>query len=81
MYANKTRSAAAAAEFRAEMGRQQMSIQELAAHVDLHPNTVSLKLRGQRSLSLDEFFLMADALRLDRAKLVSTVADCFGSAE
>ncbi|MDR2930629.1 MAG: helix-turn-helix domain-containing protein [Propionibacteriaceae bacterium] len=68
------RSAVVVAEFRAEMGRQQLTVQELATRVGLHPTTVSMKVRGRRALSLDEFFILADALRLDKARLVQAAA-------
>ena len=62
-----------AAEFRAEAGRKQISISQIAAKVGLHPNTVSLKLRGDKSFTVDDFFAFASALDVSPADVVNVV--------
>lgn len=61
---------AVAAEVRAEAARAEMSQAALARKAGVAPQTLSAKLRAERSFTVEELLAIAQALDLDPATLL-----------
>lgn len=59
-----------AAEVRAELGRQKMSIRELAAKLEQPRSNVSRRLNGEQPLTIDDITAIARALGVPLAALL-----------
>lgn len=66
-----TSSQRIAAEIRAEMGRQKVSINQLAEEIGMPVTTFRRSVNGDRSFTLDEFWAISVALKIDPAAVVA----------
>lgn len=67
----KTSSQLIAAEIRAEMARQKVSVNTLAEKVAMPISTLRRSVNGDRPLTLDEFWAVTQQLQIDPAALVA----------
>lgn len=56
---------AIAAEVRAEMGRQNKSLRDLAAELNLSHQSLAVRVRGDVAFRIEELVLLASALGVD----------------
>lgn len=62
--------AALATQIRVELAEREMSQKELAEAVEVHPVTMSHYMKGNRSMPMPVFFLVADAFGLSPRELM-----------
>jgi transcriptional regulator with XRE-family HTH domain len=73
---------AIATEVRAEMGRQNKSLRDLADTLGLSHQSLALRVRGDRAFRSDELVLLANALGVpaDQFVRIAALADAAGVA-
>ena len=69
-YEISTRSEAVAAEIRAELARQQKSLNELADAVGMNVSTIRRSVKGQRAFTIDELAATTTWLGMDLVDLM-----------